>query len=52
MYSPTIHIYKGYEIEKVTRKDYVVWDRQNGGWLVHTLTLKAAKAELDKLANK
>ena len=44
-------IYKGYEIEKVTRCDWVVWDRVNGGWLVHTSTLKAAKAELDRLAN-
>lgn len=39
--------YKGYEIKKVTRNDYVVFGE--AGFLVHERTLKEAKAKLDTL---
>ena len=41
------HIYKGVYIYRITKKDYCVWDES--GMIIHAQTLKAAKAEIDKV---
>ena len=41
--------YKGYEILRYTRKDWVVKNPNGTGFLVHEMTLKAAKAAIDNL---
>lgn len=46
-YSCTEYNYKGYYIYKITRRDYCVFDEN--GCIIDALTLKAAKAEIDKL---
>lgn len=43
------HSYKGYEIERVTKKDYIVRNPDGNGFLVHEKTMKAAKAAIDNL---
>ena len=43
----TEYNYRGYFIYKITRKDYCVFDEN--GCIIDSLTLKGAKAEIDKL---
>lgn len=40
--------YKGYTIHQITKKDYCVYTEENG-LIIDSLTLKAAKAEIDKI---
>ena len=43
------YTYKGYTIARYTRKDWVVKNPNGAGFLVHEMTLKAAKAAIDSL---
>lgn len=49
--------YKGYEIEKVTRVDFIIrengkWSQLNGDWGHYPRTLKEAKSRIDNALNK
>ena len=46
----TEYKYRGYYIYKVTRRDYCVYNES--GCIIDTLTLKEAKAEIDRLLDR
>lgn len=46
----TEYKYRGYYIYKVTRRDYCVYNES--GCIIDTLTLKEAKAEINRLLDR
>lgn len=40
--------YRGFTIHQITKKDYCVYTEENG-CIIDSLTLKGAKAEIDKM---
>lgn len=41
--------YKGYDIYRITRKDWCVYNESKTQFIIDALTLKQAKEEIDKL---